>query len=322
MLKELRFVQGSVSKKELLPAMTHFAIENGTVRGYNGTLALCSPIPFDIDCKPKAEALVKAIANCTETVTLSMTVGGKLRVQSGKFRVNIECVEGMTPHVVPEGQEVQLDGEALLNALKVALPFVGNDASRPWSNGVLLRGQSAFATNNVCLIEYWVGATFPLEANIPRAAVKEMVRINEPPTYAQVTSNSITFHYADGKWIRSQLFELGWPDLSAVLDRPAELRAVDPKIFEGLDVITPFADKFGRVHFQDGTMMTHPEEDANGEDIGASFEVPDFPHYGIYRIEMLKLLRDVAVCADFSTYPQPCIFQGDRLRGAIVGMKL
>ena len=76
MLTSLKFVQGAVAKKDFLPALTHFVIENGTVRGYNGMLALCSPIPFDIACKPKAESLVKAIANCNETVTLSLTQRG------------------------------------------------------------------------------------------------------------------------------------------------------------------------------------------------------------------------------------------------------
>ena len=44
MLKALKFVQGAVSKKDLVPALTHFRIENGTVRSYNGMLALCTPI--------------------------------------------------------------------------------------------------------------------------------------------------------------------------------------------------------------------------------------------------------------------------------------
>ena len=80
MLSELRFVQGAVAKKDFIPALTHFVIEDGAVRGYNGMLALCSPIPFNIACKPRADALVKAIANCTETVQLAMTAAGRLSV--------------------------------------------------------------------------------------------------------------------------------------------------------------------------------------------------------------------------------------------------
>lgn len=317
MLKELKFVQGAVAKKDFLPAMTHFAIEGGTVRAYNGMLALCSPIPFDIDCKPKAGPLVQAISNCNDTVTLSMTPAGKLRIQSGKFKAFIDCVDGETPHVHPEGEEVEIDGAAVLQALKTISPFVGDDASRAWANGVLLRGQSAFATNNVCLVEYWIGSMMPRTINVPRAAIKEMLRIDEPPTHAQVTSNSITFHYTDGRWIRSQLLSSEWPDLAKVLDRPAQALTMDERIFEGLETIKPFADKMGRVFIKESSLLTHIDSDE-----GASFAVPDLHFEGVYQIEMLKLLKGVAKQIDFSAYPDPCIFYGDRLRGAIVGMRL
>lgn len=317
MLKQLKFVQGAVAKKDFLPAMTHFAIEGGHVRSYNGTLALSSPIPFDIDCKPKAGPLVQAIANCDDTVTLSMTPAGKLRIQSGKFRAFVDCIDGDTPHVVPEGKEVNFDGEQLLTAFKTLSSFVGNDASRPWTNGILLRGQSAFATNNVTLVEYWIGSETPFTANIPMAAIKEMIRINEPPTHAQVTEGSITFHYTDGRWIRSQLYSTDWPNLSKVLDRPSNPIELDQRIFEGLDVIKPFADKLGRVFFHGEAVKTHLDEG-----VGATYDLPGFLVEGIYQIEMLKLLKDVAQKIDFTMYPDPCLFFGTRLRGAIVGMRL
>lgn len=317
MLKELKFVQGAIAKKDFLPAMTHFAIEGGTVRAYNGTLALCSPLPFDIDCKPKAGPLVQAISNCTDTVTLSMTPAGKLRIQSGKFRAFVDCVEGETPHVSPEGEQVEIDGEAMLKAMKQIIPFVGDDASRPWTNGVLLRGQSAFATNNVCLVEYWLGVQMPCTVNLPRVAVKEMLRINEAPTHAQVTKNSISFHYTDGRWVRSQLLSSEWPNLAKVLDKPANPIPINERIFEGLDTIKPFADKMGRVFIQGDTLLTHLDGDA-----GASFEVTGLNCEGVYQIEMLKLLQGAANTADFSAYPAPCLFYGDKLRGAIIGMRV
>lgn len=317
MLKELKFVQGAVAKKDFLPAMTHFAIEGGHVRSYNGTLALSSPIPFNIDCKPKAVPLVQAIANCDETVTLSMTPSGKLRIQSGGFRAFVDCIEGETPHVEPEGDEIQIDGESLLKAFKAISPFVGNDASRPWTNGILLREQSAFATNNVCLVEYWIGAQAPFTANIPMQAVKEVLRINEAPTHVQTNANSITFHYTDGRWIRSQLYSTDWPDLSKVLDKPCNASDIDPRLFEGLDVLKSFADKLGRIFFQEQALRTHIEETE-----GASFDMPGLKAEGVYQIEMLKLLKGVAVTIDFNLYPAPCLFYGERIRGAIIGMRL
>jgi DNA polymerase III sliding clamp (beta) subunit (PCNA family) len=316
MLAELKFVQGAVAKKELIPTLTHFRIEGGTVRSYNGTLALCCPINLDIDCTPRAEPFVKAIQNCKDTVTMSMTAAGRLGIKSGSFKAFIECVEEETPHVMPEGEEFEIDGDALLKALKVISPFIGDDASRPWSNGVLLKGQSAFATNNVSVIEYWVGSTFPIVCNVPKIAIREMIRINEPPERAQVNDQSISFHYSDGRWIRTALLDIRWPDLNKILDVACDATVIDERIFEGLDSIKPFVDKLERVYITDGVMSTTLVE---GE--GASFEIPDFPYEGVYQLRILNLLKGIANSIDFTSYPKPCIFYGERLRGAIIGMR-
>lgn len=317
MLTSLKFVQGSVAKKDFVPALSHFRIEGGTVRGYNGMLALCSPIPFDITCAPKAEPLVKAISNCADTVQLAMTPAGRLSVRSGKFKAFVDCVEGETPHVQPEGEHVAIEGAALLQAFKTVAPFIGDDASRPWSNGVLLLNQSAFATNNITLVEYWTGTTIPRPLNIPRAAVKEMLRINEPPESAQMTDGSITFHYSGGRWLRTQLFETQWPDLSKVLNKESNPQPLDARLFEALATLKPFTDKMGRILFRgDGKIATHDDETE-----GAGYEVEGFNHTGIYNIEMLGLLEGIAKNVDWATYPAPCMFFGDRLRGAIIGMR-
>ena len=315
MLEELRFVQGAVAKKNLLPHLTHFKIENGTVRSFNGTLALSSPIDLDIDCIPKAIPFYKAIQNCKETVSLSMTAAGRLSVKSGAFKAFIETVDEETPHVIPEGEEIEINGDVLLAALKIIEPFIGDDAARPWSNGVLLKGQSAFATNNVSAIEYWIGSSFPRVCNLPRAAIKEMIRINQPPKSAQITDISISFHYEDDKWIRSALLDLQWPDIATLLDRGSNPVPVNPLIFEGLEVLKPFVDKLERVYITDGVMSTTLIEDE-----GASFDLDDFPYEGVYQISILNLLNKVATSVDFSTYPKPCLFYGENLRGALMGM--
>lgn len=316
MLKELKFVQGAVAKKDFVPVMTHFSIEKGQVRSYNGVIALSSPIPLDISCKPKAGPLVKALSNCNESVSLTMTDASQLKIQSGKFKVFVECINDDIPLALPEGKDIPVDGETLLAALKMVSEFIGDDASRPWTNGVLFRGQSAFATNNVCLIEYWLGFSFPHPVNLPQQAIKEVLRINEAPSLVQLAPSSITFHYSDGRWIRSQLFSPEWPDLSKLLDKPSNPVKLDPLIFEGLDHIKGFVDKLGSVHFIDGSLSTHPDL-LNG----ASFEIPGLPSGLLFNIEMLKLLNGVADTIDLSDSSKPCLFYGKRLRGAIIGMR-
>jgi len=316
MYNSLKFCAGSVAKKDFVIDLKHFAINEGRVRGFNGTLALSSPIPFDINCNPNAEQLIKAVAKCDDTIQLSLTKAGRLSVKSAGFKAFIDCVQGETNHVEPEGDIVQLDGEILMKGINAVAPFIGSDASRPWANGVLIKDASIFATNNVALVEFWLGAQFPINVNIPRAAVREMQRIDEAPLFAQVSSNSITFHYEGERWLRTQLFSTEWPDLSRVLNRESNQQPMDERIFEGLESVKHFTDKMGTIFLLPGELRTHLDEQE-----GAGFAMDGFAYEGKYNIDMLGLLKNTATTIDWSSYPGPCMFQGDRIRGAIIGMR-
>lgn len=317
MLTELKFVQGAVAKKDFIPALTHFRIENGTVRGFNGVMAICCPIPFNLSCSPKAEMLVKAIGNCEETIAMHLTPAGRLSIKSGKFKAFVDCIGGETPHALPEGDSVAIDGDTLLRALKALSPFLGDDASRPWSNGVLFTGNSAFATNNVILAEYWTSMNLPHAINIPKTAVTEILRIGEPPVSMQMTENSITLHYSEQRWLRTQLFDASWPDLSKILDRESKPAPLNEELFAALEVLKPFADKYGSVIFRgDGVVATH--HDATE---GACYELENFAHAGVYNVDMLYKLKGAAAMIDWTTYPEPCMWFGENLRGAIIGMR-
>lgn len=315
MLTTMRFVRGAVATKDLAPEMKHFWILDGGIRAYNGVIALYSPIDFSVSCMPLAAPLVRAISNCNEVMAIGMTENGRLRVQSGPFRAFIECIDTPMPQIEPQGQVFEIDGAALMEAIKMVMPFIGSDASRPWVNGIYLKGQSAFATNNVCVVEYWIGTPFPMDANIPIEAIREMVRLDSPPIYAQICEHSITFHYADGRWLRTQLYSTDWPDLTAILDRPANLVPLPPALFEALEVVKPFTEKDNNVYIRDGSIHTD-----NEPGIGASYQVEGLDWAGIYKLDMLKLLT-VATYADMTTYPEPCMFQGGRMRGAIIGLR-
>lgn len=317
MLEALKFCQGAVSKKDFVPELTHFIIEEGRVRSFNGVLALSSPIAFNISCKPKADVLIKSIDNCVDTVQLSLTPGGKLTVKSGAFKVHVPCIDGDTPHVQPEGEVVQFDGEAFYKGIQAVAPFIGTDASRKWAQGILVKDKSLFATNNMILVQYWLGVDFPQLINIPFPAIKEMLRIKEPPLYAQVAENSITFHYSGDRWLRTQLYSLTeWPDLGRILNSESNPTPIPETLFDGLEVIKPFVDKMGSVFINNGVITTHVDESE-----GASYEVAGMINEGVFNNEMLALLKGAATHVDWTLYPKPCLFKGGLLRGAIVGMR-
>jgi len=316
MLDALKFVQGAVAKKDFIPALTHFHISGGFIKSYNGSLALCSPIDLDLEVTPKADQFINAIATCKDTVQLNMTPAGRLSIKSGSFRAFVDCIDEAYPDIQPEGEVLELDG-ALLKALEKLNPFIAEDASRQWARGILFRGSSAFATNNVTLVEYWLGYNFPVEVNVPKSAVQELIRIGEEPTKIQVCENSITFHYASGRWLRTQTYSTKWPDVAKILDQDSTQRPFPEGFFEALEDLLPFADDLQRVYFHSSGLGTTPE----GQEKGAHVEVPGLRGAGIYNARYLLDLRDLAHTIDFESYPRPSLFFGDRVRGAIIGMR-
>ena len=78
------------------------------------------------------------------------------------------------------------------------LPFIAEDASRPWARGVLFDSQFARATNNIVIVEYWLGSTvFPIPINMPKSAITEVLRIGEEPEKTYVNETNITLIFPE-----------------------------------------------------------------------------------------------------------------------------
>lgn len=315
MLADLKFVQGAIGKKDIVPTLTHFRIHDGKIKSYNGKIALCSPIELGIDCQPKAVDFIKAIQTCTDTVHLSMTPAGRLTVKSAKFKAHINCVDETFPDVEPSGDLIQLSGN-LLPALKALEPMIAEDASRPWARGILLRDQFAHATNNVVICQYWLGYAFPFDMVLPHDAVNEMIRINQEPVSMQMAENAVTFHYQGDRWLRAQTVEPQWPDIARVLDKPSSPKDIYPEFFDDLETLRPFVDDLNRCFFTNGFLATHVDEG-----LGARVEhgCETIQNDLVFNINMLRMLSKVATQFDFSV--SPALFFGDNLRGAIARMR-
>ena len=320
MIEALKFVKGAVSKKDYQPALSHFLIKDGRVVGYDGIIALSSPIPIDIYATPRAVPFVKAIERCTaDTTALNLTETGRISLKSGKFKATIECTDEMTvlEDIQPEGDYVEVSSK-LVQALRCLEPFVGTDASRPWSSGILLHNYSAFATNNVILSEFWIGGALP-KINLPASAIKELTRIGVEPSAIQLSNNSVTFHFEGDRWLRSQLLNTEWPDINTMLETcfdDSNLIDFPPTLLDGVETIAPFVDDSGRIYFREGLITTSLEGD-----IGASVEIGGLPSYGAYHHKMLMLLKDRVQKIDFTKHPNPCPFTGNMLRGVFMGMR-
>lgn len=315
-LEALKFVKGAVAKKDYEAALTHFQIKGGKVIGYNGAISLCSPIPIDLDVVPRAVPFVKAINACQDSVSLSVTATGRLSIRSGPFKSFVECMPlEEFPVIEPSGTYTPLTGIDFLSALKSVEEFIGKDASRPWARGVLFRGQSLYATNNIILIQYWMPVLFPVEINLPQEAVRELLRIGVAPNGMWLNNNTVTFDYGENCWLQSRLFPSDWPDVSRILDRESTQVPMTDEFFKVLERLSPFVDKVEAIYLRPGVLTT-----ALDEAVSTSEEM-HIADDGCYNIFQVRALEGIAQTIDWTQYPAPCVFYGEGLRGALSGMR-
>lgn len=328
-LEALKFVQRGVARRDLIPGLTNFRIKDGRVTGFNGTLALSAPVDIAFDAAPSAGHFIRALDACDDVITMVQESEHKLIVRSGRFKTAVPCVDLSTvPETIPEGVSVA-PHLSMLKAFEVLTPFIGIDASRKWACGVLLAGNSAYATNNVILTEYWLGTPFPYIVNIPSSAVEEVIRIHEELLSVQLCQSSITFHYADGRWIKSQLISAyEWPDVNGVISRAWVLpetnipRPLMP-IPMGLSAACEKLARFGtKDEFYTYFRGTNASTLLNGvEDGGAMVELEGLPETGAFHTMYLSKVLDVATHADFTAYPLPVPFVGPNIRGVVLGIR-
>jgi len=279
-----------------------------------------------MECQPLATPFISAIGACERLDAIpafSMQKNGSLRLVAGKFRVSINCSPDEYPRYQPEGHYIELQ-PGLLKAFTILEPFVGEDASRPWARGILVRDGSAFATNNVVIGQYWLGWKFSFDMNIPDECVREVIRVKKEPIGLTASDRSITFHYNDGRWIRTQLLTTIWPAVEPVLDRPSNATNIPSDFFDGLSYLEPYCDQHRSVHFKDNrTLSTHIDD---GQGATYELETPLGPDgtKGRYNLDQLRHLDGLVAVIDFALYPAPATFFSDNatpFRGAIVGMR-
>lgn len=319
MIDALKFVQGAVAKKDFVPALTHFRICNGRVKGFNGSLGICSPINIDLDIAPKAAQFVKAINACEEEISLHVAENGKLCVRSGKFKTFVDCDDKHNyPDIEPTGKMVQL-GKELVPALKKLEPFIAEDASRPWACGVMFDGESAYATNNIVFVEHWLGYSFPVRVNIPASAIRELIRIGENPVRMQMTEDRIVFHYEGKQWLSTQVLTQPWPDVSGLFARMSMKgqKPVPEGLWEALEHIVPFGDDLNRCFMLGSEISTTDKSDVTG----TSIKLKGLPEFGIYNGKQLLALKEVATSFAFDIYPSAVPFFGTATRGLISGIR-
>lgn len=319
MLEALKFVKGAVQRNGVTPELEHFTIKDGRVTGFNGYMALSSPLPLDIEAMPKADLFHKALEACGDSIAIALTPNGRLHIRSGTFSAYIPCIDKAVYDAQPEGESFPAP-KGMAAAFARMLPFVGDDASRPWAMGLSIAGGTYTATNNVILLQLWDGHQLPT-VNCPRFAVAEVARLKVDPVEICIGNGSISFLYENGRWLRSQVLATDWPVemMNKILNRESAPVPVPEGFFDAVDKLAPFTTEgpSSPIHFTEVGMTTG----APGSSEGAGVAMEGLPDGAAFRLKALQLLRNEVKTIDLGMHPAPCLFFGDNSRGALIGMQ-
>lgn len=315
--ESLRLVRGAVAVKDLIPVLTHFHIYDGRIQGGNGRIAIDVPAPEelkDFNITVPAERFLKAVDACDGEPKLSLTEAGKLRVSKGSFRALLPLAKHNEFPIMKCGDLKPWKEVPLLNAFRALRPFVSEDASRPWSCGILVDGHHCYATNNIILARTKVMLTEPFHFNMPVFAVDELLRIGREPQGTIQDENSVTVDLGDGIWFKSLLYTTEWPNVSSMfIETDIE---VPDKLLEAVIKILPFCPdpKYPKIRFSEDGISTEDGE------MSASIEGLSL-HESSFRAEPLLAMLRVATHFDPTPYPDPCPFSGPEVEGIIVGVR-
>lgn len=325
MLKALKFVQMGVSTHGFNDTLTHFKISQGMVTGSNGWMTIQAPIGIDITALPKAEPFVRAIAACAGTVSLHVTPAGKLAVCSDGFKSFVDClsVDDFPDNPSLDMPLYPINGD-FLGLLKLLFPFILDKeaaAGCEWANSIYVRKDGcAIATNNIALVQKFVGGMVDLSENItiPHHVVKEVLRIGENPQYIGYNSRGILFGYSGDRWMYSVRNIVVFPDeLEQVFQGPYDPQPLPEELYSTLSKIKPFLEDDGYVFMENGTMSTRSVEGA-----GTVVSMPTCTFKANFNHKHLSALKNVAALMDFGPWPdKACYFVGDNLRGVIAGAR-
>ena len=316
----------------LQPYMQHVFLNGGWAIGFDGILAMGQKIEDGIAGYVNTKLFAEALENTGKIFTLSVTSAGHFHVQSDTYEALVPALDPTTvPQTFPDANLYPLaDGKAFVEAATAAAKVVSDNAESVLYASIRLNGATVMATDGVTVIEAYHGNIMPVGVVVPKVFVTAMAKTGKTPVGFGLANDwqTLTVHFEDQSWLRTNCFDpASWS--SAVLDIFAGLfngivaSDVEPKLFDAVAAILPFAEDDNRVIIRPGLIRTHPDKTQ-----GASLALDSVNFTIDLNGKRLLAVRDHVTqfaiggdqIADSGQYTERFVFYGGNVRGVIGGM--
>ena len=295
------------SNEKGLVSESYARINDREIVSTDGIIAIGHPVKLGFVAFPNLKQLLTAVKACKGLPEVTH-LGDVVTVRSGRSKAAIKC---MPPDAIsPIGPDLSIC--PIPEAVKDGLTFCGeicDDMSLHVMTSSVQMTENVFrSTDRASFREYWHGLKLP-DLPIPKACITALSKLKEAPISMGWSETSVTFHYENGMWVKSLLFNHGWPKLEKDLfGNCSNTKPIPEEFFEGVKFIAAFEEPILIVD-QNG-MYSGNEDKAYNVTLNQSFK--------------LSPERLLAVSPYAKTYCEgpnrSFVWLGDNRRGVISGM--
>lgn len=327
LLARVKWITDAVASQDLgLQGLNGYLLRNGNIHANDGRMVVGTPFPFTgPDVLVPAEQFEKVLTNKPDGDFTWEREEDRLVLKRGRFKGRIKTMpldSWVLPTDLPSGLSPIPD--MFLEGLTDLLPFVSENATRPWAMCIGVRGDYMYASNNIAIARcHCVTDTGLYEFLIPRWAVEFILDRQEGlAAWTIEQEGRITFLWEDGSWMRSNNIVETFPDAQMILDRYLT-GEVDVEITdEWRKVIRRIAkiadDPVIRLRVDECAGTTG--EVLSVED-GAGTPVPDGLTETVWDLRYLDAVIAAATHWNPRVYPNPAPWRGPLVEGIIAGRR-
>lgn len=305
----LEFVSVAITEHTTEHWRGSLQFKGGMMLAYDGIISAGVKTAEDFSACPHYGHFKRAVERAAvEGANFTQLDATKLAVTAGKFKAVIPCLD---PSIMPP---VEFDANIapLNDKVREGFETIGSIVKENGQTVVeaslLLSGQSMVACDRVLMMEFWHGNDLPPNMVLPKRFLNAIVATKKKIVgFGWSPEKTITFHFEDESWIKTQLFSSPWPESwPTIMNKGTNLPAgsvadIPEGFFDAVAVVTPFSDD-GGVYFAGTAIRSH---EAAG--VGASYDFNCPPGFS-YSGAKLLLMKDRAKQLHFSEEHKAAFF--------------
>lgn len=299
----------SFSHNDNSNVFSNILVNNGIVTCQNDIVGISLDIDSDINFCCNAARLLKALNNCSPEKLKMVIKNDKLHISSGRFKSFIPTIPIESyPTANNSGKSYNINSD-IINIMNSITQFTDPNDVRIALRGVELSHGSVSATNGHVAVKRYIDDIEGLKSVIiPSKSLNIMAKVNAHIDSVSSDENIIFFNFNDG-YLFSRTIDQKMPDIEKILTDIKEVTDLS-QLKDPIKSISSMCD------FDKTLILGKEIKTRSGDASIDGFNLKE----SAFNADYLQKIIEIADKIDFSPYPGACPFEGDNIRGAIVGI--